>query len=88
VQVGTKSGAVNLDDVMAVLDELQTATRTAEVRAAMRRLGPASFDVSIGDCVLFPLSAGEEVRYEGVDYVILNESEVLGVVDPLPKDAA
>ncbi len=86
VQVGEKSGTVDLDDVLAVLDELQEATPAADVRKAIYALGPASFDVQIGDCVMFPVMAGDEVRVAGVDYVMLHESDILGVIEPLQKD--
>lgn len=89
VQVGEKSGTVDLDDVLAVLDELQDATPAAEVRDAMKALAPAGFDVQVGDCVLFSTFAAlEEITFGGADYAILHESEIIGVVEPLKKDTA
>lgn len=49
---------------------------------------PAGFEVQVGDCVLFSMGAGQLVTFEGVEYVILAEAEILGVVEPMQKDEA
>ena len=36
-------------------------------------------DVNAGDTILFGKYAGQEIKLEGVDYLILTEDEVLGV---------
>jgi chaperonin GroES len=38
-------------------------------------------DVQAGDFILFGKYAGQEIRLEGEDYLILREEEVLGVID-------
>lgn len=38
-------------------------------------------DVSRGDVVLFSSYAGTELKIEGTEYLILNESDILGVVE-------
>nr|WP_320191857.1 co-chaperone GroES [uncultured Desulfobacter sp.] len=38
-------------------------------------------DVKVGDRVLFSKYGGTEVKIEGVDYLIMRQDDVLGVVD-------
>ncbi|HKL82650.1 MAG TPA: co-chaperone GroES [Desulfobacter sp.] len=38
-------------------------------------------DVKIGDRVLFSKYGGTEVKIEGIDYLIMRQDDVLGVVD-------
>ena len=40
-----------------------------------------SLDVKAGDTVLFGKWSGTEVRIDGVDYLIMKESDVMGIVD-------
>jgi len=96
VQVGDKRGTVDLDDVRATVHEyfLETHPRTplAEARDEVDRLlmtmQPAPFAVAVGDCVLFPPHVGEELHIDGIDYVIVPESEILGIVEPKQEAAA
>jgi chaperonin GroES len=37
-------------------------------------------DVKVGDCVLFAKWGGTEVKLDGEEYVILKESDILGIV--------
>lgn len=107
VALGEKTGAVDLDDVRAVLAEwldplcpkITTATAAfnlqyispfeARVHVAqlIASMDPAPFDVQLGDCVIFPRSAGEEIHDGEIDYVILREAEILGVVEPKSEAA-
>ncbi len=41
----------------------------------------ASFSVKKNDRVIFSSYAGTEVKYEGQDYLILSEDEILAIVD-------
>lgn len=92
VALGEKGGTVDLDDVVQLVCEapfvngpvIDAAALLAEVKA----LAPAPFDVQLGDCVIFPRSAGEEIHDGDLDYVILRESEIIGVVEPIQKDTA
>ena len=45
-------------------------------------------DVKAGDTVLFGKFAGQEIKLQGVEYLILKEEEVLGAMDvsPLPVE--
>jgi len=38
-------------------------------------------DVKAGDTVLFGKYAGQEIKIEGADYLIIREEEVLGVIE-------
>ena len=38
-------------------------------------------DVKIGDRILFGKRSGTEVKIEGTEYLILKESDVMGVID-------
>ena len=44
-------------------------------------------DVKIGDTVLFGKFAGQEIKLDGVEYLIMKEDEVLGAIDR-PASAA
>ncbi|MGH9383465.1 MAG: co-chaperone GroES [Vicinamibacterales bacterium] len=50
--------------------------------------GPrAPLDVKAGDTVLFGKYSGQEVKLDGVDYLILKEDEVLAIEDAGPVAA-
>ena len=44
-------------------------------------------DVKAGDTVLFGKYTGTEIKLQGVEYLILREDEVLGVVEGVPEPA-
>ena len=39
-----------------------------------------ALEVSVGDRIIFSKYAGTEVKYEGKDYLILRESDILAVI--------
>ncbi len=41
----------------------------------------AKLDVKVGDRVLFSKYGGTEVKIEGVDYLIMREDDILGIID-------
>lgn len=86
VQVGQKRGTAELDAVLGLIGEF--GTDIAGLKRAVQRLGPAPFDVSVGDCVLFAPGVGEQIDADGVSYVILHEEHILARVDPLEAEAA
>lgn len=88
VQLGTNKGTVALFDVLLALDEQKRTGDWSydDTVKAIQHLAPAPFAVTVGDCVIFPLGAGEEFTEAGHDYVVLREDEILGVVQP--KDEA
>ena len=102
-QVGRKHGLLTFDSVMERLRDARNEIAEHEDREGERTRGlteidlviesfadlaPAPFEVSVGDCVLFPPSAGELVSQDGIDYVILRESEILGIVEPITRQEA
>ena len=40
----------------------------------------ADFSVSTGDRVLFSAYAGTEVKYDGEEYLVMGEDDILGVI--------
>jgi co-chaperonin GroES (HSP10) len=87
VALGEKRGQVDLDDVRAEVNEYFLSNggnpdAKDDIDRLLLKLAPAPFDVQPGDCVLFPPSAGDQIEFEGTSYVILHESELIGVVDP------
>lgn len=40
-----------------------------------------AMDVSVGDIVLFTQWAGNEIKIEGKEYLVLKESDVIGVIE-------
>lgn len=99
MQIGEKTNTVDLDAVIERVRHLRKACEEydADGKATrleliglendVRRLGPAPFDVQVGDCVLFAPSSGQELSKEGIDYVILHESEILAIVEPKAEAA-
>ena len=45
-------------------------------------------DLKVGDTVLFGKWSGTEVKIDGQDYLIVKESDLLGVVDKTDRKAA
>lgn len=43
--------------------------------------GRVPLDVKAGDTILFGKFAGQEIKLEGVEYLILREDEVLGAIE-------
>jgi chaperonin GroES len=44
-------------------------------------------DVKVGDRVLFGKYSSSDIRVDGVDYLIMREDEILGVVETKPEAA-
>lgn len=90
VQLGEKADAVSLDDVLSLVDELcqERSFSEGELRIGLGAMRSAPFDVQLGDCVLFPVSAGEAVVMDGIEYCILHERDVIGVVEPQERAIA
>jgi chaperonin GroES len=42
-------------------------------------------DVKTGDRILFGKYSGNEIKVDGVEYIIMREEDVLGVLDPAAK---
>jgi len=46
-----------------------------------------ALDVKVGDRILFGKYSGNDIRLDGVEYLIMREDDVLGVLDAVPKTA-
>ena len=44
-----------------------------------------ALDVSAGDHILFGKYSGNEITLDGVEYIIMREDDVLGVLDAAPQ---
>lgn len=89
VALGSKRGTVLLADVCArIAEECQSPRKVADILAALNKMAPAPFEVAVNDLVLFPASAGELVSWDGHDYVILDDTDLVGICEPLSKGAA
>lgn len=89
VAVGRKTGQVSVEKVCALIqDECQQPRKAAEVIAAVRKLQPPPFDVRVEDVVIFPVAAGDRIDLDGHSYVIVDETDILGILEPLAKGAA
>ncbi len=95
MQLGEKSRIVDLDDVRSAIHDylLEHEDRLGsadvlydELDQLMVSLAP-TFDVQVGDCVLFHPWVGEEIHDGEITYVVLRESEIIGIVEP-KKEAA
>ena len=52
------------------------------VRARLNDAGErAAMDVKAGDRVLFSKYGGTDVKYDGDDYLIMREDDILGVIE-------
>lgn len=98
-QLGQKSNTCDLDEVRSEVhtwfvehaEPGSTGLNAQQADDAIDRvlmaMAPAAFDVAVGDCVLFSPGAGEEFHEDGIDYVVLSESEVIGIVEPKSEAA-
>lgn len=86
VALGDKADVVSLADVVEritdTFDGALTPPEVSDLVDDLKRLRPAPFDVECGDMVIFPRSAGDQIHDGGVDYVVLRESEIIGIVEP------
>src|SRR5690349_20321999 len=44
-----------------------------------------ALDVKVGDRILFGKYSGSEIKLDGIEYLIMKEDEILGVVDGAAK---
>ena len=47
-----------------------------------------ALDIKAGDRILFGKYSGNEIKLEGIEYIIMREEDVLGVLDAAPKKLA
>ena len=84
-QETTRSGII-------IPDSAQEKPQEAEVFAVGRgkRLEDGTIvelNVKVGDRILFAKYSGNDIKVDGVEYLIMREDDVLGVLDKAPKTA-
>lgn len=84
-QIGTRKGVIDVEAAVTAVQ--QFGGDVAGAVRAIRRAGPAPFEVQVGDCVVFPPSAGEQIDLDGHSYVILRSEDVLARLDPKEQAA-
>ena len=47
-----------------------------------------ALDVQVGDRILFGKYSGNEITLDGIEYIIMREDDVLGVLDAAPHSLA
>lgn len=96
VAVGEKSDSVSREAVREAVRSAQGYVTDSiypngpridreDLLQAIKEMTPEPFDVQLGDCVIFPASAGQAIPHDGVDYVLLRESELLAVLEPVTE---
>ena len=45
-------------------------------------------DIKTGDHILFGKYSGNEIKLEGIEYIIMREDDVLGILDKVPQKLA
>ena len=55
--------------------------QTAEVVAAGPGTKDEPMEVKVGDTVVFSKFAGTDVKYDGCEYTIMNQSDILAIVE-------
>jgi chaperonin GroES len=45
----------------------------------------AALDVQVGDRILFGKYSGNDIKLDGIEYIIMREDDVLGVLDAAPQ---
>lgn len=77
VQLGTRKDTITKSEAIAALAD-----------GRLDSLAPAPFPVNVGDCIVFPPSAGEQIVQDGLTYLILREDDILGTVEPRGRERA
>jgi co-chaperonin GroES (HSP10) len=86
VAIGDKRGLVEIEAAKGVL---RASEDFSEALKRLDRLTPAPFDVTVGDVVLFPPTAGISLgeQEDGITYVVLHETDIHAILEPKAKVA-
>jgi len=81
VALGEKKGVVELELVRRAVRQSMDFD---DLLRRLTHLAPASFDMAIGDVVLFPPTAGVSLgeQDDGIYYVLLNDTDIQAVIQP------
>jgi len=75
-----QSGGIIIPD--SAKEKPQRGTVIAAGNGRMNKAGKrVPLDVKVGDMILFGKYTSQEVKLDGVDYLILREDEILAVID-------
>ena len=74
----TASGIIIPDTVKEKPQEGEVVAVGAGTRDTQGRVQP--LDVKVGDRILFGKWSGQEVKLDGVEYLIMKETDIMGVV--------
>jgi chaperonin GroES len=82
----TKGGIIIPDTVKEKPQEGEVLSVGPGARDESGKLQP--LDVKVGDRILFGKWSGTEVKLDGEDLLIMKESDILGVLEPVKKAKA
>ena len=66
----------NMGEIVAIADHGDTICPSCECRVA------TPLTVKVGDTVIFPLEAGQELTVDGERFLLMKETDLLAVVEP------
>ena len=75
----TKGGIIIPDSAKEKPQEGEVLSIGPGARDEQGKLHP--LDVTVGDRILFGKWSGTEIKLDGVDYLVMKESDIMGVVD-------
>ena len=81
----TKGGIIIPDNAKEKPQEGEVIAVGPGARDDSGKLQP--LDVAVGDRILFGKWSGSEVKIDGEDLLIMKESDILGVLDPIVAQA-
>ena len=65
----------------ALRQQRREDTRSEIVEAAARLVATPTVDVKVGDVVIYSKYGGTEVKYNGVEYLLLGARDILAIVE-------
>ncbi len=86
-----------MKDVREILDQTAETFRCEDsaflmmLKDELGRYGafrPTEYDVQVGDRVLFTWDVGQKLTFEGEDYIVLKEEDIVGVFEADEESAA
>jgi chaperonin GroES len=82
-QEATRNGIVIPDSAKEKPQEGEVMAAGKGKRLADGQL--VDLDVKAGDRILFGKYSGNEIQLDGVEYIIMREDDVLGIMDTVPQ---
>jgi chaperonin GroES len=81
----TRSGIVIPDSAKEKPQEGEVVAVGRGIRLENGELFP--LDVKVGDYILYAKYSGSETKVDGTEYIVMRESDVLGILDRTPQAA-